>query len=215
MTGIDNSDSDTHEDNFQDAAIISAGTDDGADEGWFLFSNDNSAAEPGTKTNNSIQFALSTKGDRDSNENRVQSKTVVEKTGLDVGTWYHVVATYDGRNMRLFVNGVEEAVNSTGQKDAVDYPEDDDNHGGVTIGRFKDSDENSLFKGNISDVAIYNRALTGAEIQTHFNSRTSTAYADNVLGDRPTAWYRLNEMTGTTAVDSSGNARDAIRILRP
>lgn len=34
------------------------------------------------------------------------------------------------------------------------------------------------------------------------------SYANAVLADRPIAYYRLNETTGTTAIDSSGNHRD-------
>ena len=31
------------------------------------------------------------------------------QTAIQLGRWYHIVGTYDGVNMRLYVNGKEEA----------------------------------------------------------------------------------------------------------
>lgn len=40
---------------------------------------------------------------------------------------------------------------------------------------------------------------------------TSASYADEVLADSPVGHWRLDDSSGTTAVDSSGNGRDGLR----
>ncbi|MEI6267302.1 MAG: LamG-like jellyroll fold domain-containing protein [Methylococcaceae bacterium] len=74
---------------------------------------------------------------------------------LPLNQWAHLVATYDGRYQRLYVNG-QEVANSK-QNSLIQQSQ-----GVLRIGG------NSLwgeyFKGYIDEVRIYNRALTAAEV---------------------------------------------------
>jgi chitodextrinase len=83
--------------------------------------------------------------------------TLVASSGnLPVGTWYHAAATYDGANMRLYVNGVE--VGSLVKTGALTTS----SSASVNIGR--NPDGSNYMSGVIDDVRIYNRGLTSAEI---------------------------------------------------
>ena len=74
-----------------------------------------------------------------------------------VGSWTHVALTYDGSQLRLFVNGVQVAsAAASGAIQASSSP--------LWIGGNQPYGE--YFNGLIDDVRVYNRALTQAEIQT-------------------------------------------------
>ena len=92
-------------------------------------------------------------------------------TGADVGlngtaalplnTWSHLALTYDGTMLRLFVNGVQ--VNSLPVTDGITATS-----GVLRIGG--NSVWSEYYRGLIDDVRIYNRALSGTEIQTDMNT---------------------------------------------
>lgn len=75
---------------------------------------------------------------------------------LSTGTWYHVVGTYDGTNLRLYINGV---LSDTSPKTGAVA----DSSIGVTIGQYGDAD--NKFSGVIDDVRVYSRALTATEVK--------------------------------------------------
>jgi hypothetical protein len=87
--------------------------------------------------------------------------TVQGTTPVKMGTVYYVVGTYDGTTLRLYVNGVlENSAVTAYQQATATQP-------GFTIGA-----RNSVGYANasIQDVAIYNRALSAQEIQTHYHN---------------------------------------------
>jgi len=71
--------------------------------------------------------------------------------------WYFVGGTYDGVNMRVYVNGVDTTSGSPTQ-DPISH-----NVGGVTIGKASWYD-GQFFEGVIDEVRIFNRTLSGSEI---------------------------------------------------
>jgi hypothetical protein len=75
-------------------------------------------------------------------------------TGVAPNNWSFVVGTYDGSTMRLYVNGTFQA--SSNQTLNIGTGE-------VSIGGW--NSQNLWFNGIIDEVRIYNRALSGAEIQ--------------------------------------------------
>jgi hypothetical protein len=84
--------------------------------------------------------------------------TAVAGTGrVTPNTWTHIAATYDGKLLRLYKNGVEiaEAALATGAVQS-NRPL---RFGGNSVW-------NEWFKGAIDEMRIYNRALSPAELQT-------------------------------------------------
>jgi hypothetical protein len=73
--------------------------------------------------------------------------------------WYNVAGTYDGINMKLYVNGV--LINSKAQTGTLAT-----NSATAKIGTFQGANYN--FTGKISNTLIYNRALTESEIQQNY-----------------------------------------------
>src|SRR5919108_857004 len=57
------------------------------------------------------------------------------------------------------------------------------------------------WSGGIDEVAIYNTALTAAQIESHYYAARDMT---PLLNDRPLAYYRMNELAGTSAADTSG-----------
>jgi len=78
------------------------------------------------------------------------------------GQWYHVVGTYDGAEMRLYVNGKLSAT-STAQKGPIDYPP----KAFYEIGAYHDKDEYFRLKGMIHEVRVWRRVLSADEVKRH------------------------------------------------
>jgi hypothetical protein len=82
-------------------------------------------------------------------------------TAIVAGQTYHVVGTYDGTAFNLYVNGILEGTSiSVYQPASATQP-------GFTIGSRNGW---SAAPSNIQDVALYSRALTPQEIQSHYQS---------------------------------------------
>jgi len=95
-------------------------------------------------------------------ENSRSTARVTSKTKAQPGQWYHIAvlrSTFDDR--KLFVNGVEEDVAELSSAGAPRFQ--DVAFLGTIAGEIK-AEKLPLFKGALSDVILYNRALTGEEI---------------------------------------------------
>ncbi|MCK6501264.1 MAG: LamG domain-containing protein, partial [Nitrospira sp.] len=84
---------------------------------------------------------------------------VAAKSPIETGRWHYVVATYDGNQMRLYVDGKEEG-SSTAQSGDILYPE----QGRYALGGFIDDNEKHLLQGALQEVKIYARVMDPAEI---------------------------------------------------
>jgi hypothetical protein len=82
-------------------------------------------------------------------------------SNLSNNTWYHLVATYDGSDMRLYVDGKE--VNSTSTSGDVSTSA---NHLG--IGRAIGAAD-SFFDGQIDEVKVFGYALTQHQVRSLHN----------------------------------------------
>ncbi|MBL9135193.1 MAG: immunoglobulin domain-containing protein [Verrucomicrobiales bacterium] len=120
-----------------------------------------------------------------------------------VGSWYHVVATYDGTTATLYVNGT---VAGTGTPPSY-VPSAG---GSMFIGGRSDS--SFWWNGQADEVAVYGKALTATEINDHYKNGTSAApttpYQQLVLAGQPLVYYRLNEpaYTAPTTLPVAKNA---------
>ena len=88
------------------------------------------------------------------------SYNVAYTTGLDLNKWYHTMATDDGTNVKLYVNG--ELVKTQASATST-------TNGTMTckVGSWPTS--NTSFAGDIPVVKIYNRALTAQEVASNYN----------------------------------------------
>ncbi|MEI2610278.1 MAG: LamG-like jellyroll fold domain-containing protein [Candidatus Promineifilaceae bacterium] len=120
-------------------------------------------------------------------------------TPIANGVWYHAAATYDGTTWRLYLNGNLEATLIVGQPVRADSIQ----HaaiGGALNSTGGTSGFSGYFDGIIDEARIWDSARSQATIVSTMNSQLSTPQAG--LAGR----WGLNEGTGTTTADSSGNA---------
>jgi len=90
-------------------------------------------------------------------------------TSLTNGIWYFVVATYDGTNLKMYINGVLETTQPHSTAGNIKYISDSI----VSIGNRSVYYIGEYANGKISNVQIYNRALTESEITQNFNAHKS------------------------------------------
>jgi hypothetical protein len=105
-----------------------------------------------------------------------------------VGNWYHVVVVWDGSVGTMYVNGVLAATSA-----ATTFVANPD--GAFAIGTRSGGD--FVWAGDADEAAIYNVALTPAQIAAHYSSGTTgtPVYDTAVLADSPVGYWRLNEPT--------------------
>ncbi len=92
--------------------------------------------------------------------------SLVNTSTLTAGNWYHIVGTYDGSDMRIYLNGSEES--NTSKTGSISTSADP-----IEIGRYY---QNSSFAyaDQIAQPRIYNRALTAEEVQRNYNAGKNT-----------------------------------------
>lgn len=111
-------------------------------------------------------------------------------TDISLNTWMHITATYSGSELKLYVNGVEDATA------AVTTPMVASNQS-LCIGEgsmWKDR----RFTGKISDLRLWNVAKTQAEIAVDMTSALTGIEAGLVAG------WKMNEGVGATVADITG-----------
>jgi RHS repeat-associated protein len=79
---------------------------------------------------------------------------------LTVGVWHHLVGTYDGATVRIYVDGVLSA--STAYAGSINNPASPF----VWIGR--NAVNSTYFNGSIDEVAIYGTTLSAARVAAHY-----------------------------------------------
>ena len=125
------------------------------------------------------------------------SGNVYSTTTLNDGKWHFMTATWDGSNVRVYVDGsLENSATLTGTLN--------NSQNNMYIGAY--SDDDNYLDGNLANVAIWNRALSSDEI----NSVMWKSYATLDAGEKDglQAWYALDDINGTNVPDSSGNGYD-------
>ncbi|MCH7547125.1 MAG: hypothetical protein IID30_12065, partial [Planctomycetes bacterium] len=148
-------------------------------------------AEQAIVTKGDIAYRLERDGSTDMLKFTVDgltTNTVVQgSVSVNDGLWHHVAGVYDGSELLLYIDGVEDnAVTATGTMDT--------NNSAVYIGA-NAAVGGRNFNGAMNDVYIHNYALTPSTIQS--------------LAVKPQlGWWKLDESSGTTASDSGPNANN-------
>jgi len=148
------------------AGIISAVQDNGSfEKGWVLCTRKERFA-----------FAVSTVGADDGNGRLTYLESTVS---YKPGVLYHVVGTYDGAEMRIYVNGAL-AGSTRAQSGNINYPP----QAFYDIGSFHDDNDRVGLIGSIAEVRVYGRTLRESEVRAHFAAPPTPAPVP------PTATFR-------------------------
>ncbi|MBF0451146.1 MAG: hypothetical protein HQK75_10615, partial [Candidatus Magnetomorum sp.] len=112
---------------------------------------------------------------------------------LEAGKWQHVAVTGDGSNYSCYFNGspVSIILNDS-------YESPPNALGYLYIGKSYNV-ASRVYKGQVDELQIWNRALSNAEIQQNMCQKL-TGSENGLL-----AYYRFDHQTGTTLRDLSGN----------
>jgi len=104
--------------------------------------------------------------------------------------WHHVVATYDGNKLKLYVDAVLiTSKNASGNLKTSSSSTYIGSEGTI-----------NYFDGTIDEVAIYNKDLSQQEISTIYADTPNPDSGDDAL----VSWWKFNENAGNTASDSQG-----------
>ena len=117
------------------------------------------------------------------------SPGIYGKTELQQGRWYHVAGTYDGSQMRLYIDGVEEKelVDSTGGAIDGKWSGNIGTPAGDVL-QLKYASESLI--GGIDEIVLLNRALTASEIKEMMSGALSTTAVD-ASGKLTTTWAAI------------------------
>ncbi len=123
-------------------------------------------------------------------------------------TWHHVVGTYDGTNLRIYVDSVLE--NTTVFAGTIANPSA---NGYLTIGGRMTA--GSEWNGWIDEVAVYEKALSADRVLAHYEAGF-LGFDSNTTGGRILDVLRLHDPDGAEDLTLSGNEiTDALRTSGP
>lgn len=110
---------------------------------------------------------------------------------LETNRWYHVAGTYDGSNLKIYVDGVLQG--TTPANISIG------NTGSLSIGYHNMTDWEYFVDGIMDEIRIWNVARTQNEIQANMY-RTLIGNEPGLVG-----YWRLDEGSGQVVVDYSNN----------
>jgi len=122
-------------------------------------------------------------------------------TPIPTGEWHFVTVTLEANFVTFYLDGVQDGIPQA-------YPWANNSNGAnYRIGDFIPFDSgNGFLKGSLDELVIWNKALTGGEISTLFNTGTGIqSYAN--FDDMVAGWH-FNSLTGTLVPDFTGNGYD-------
>jgi len=101
-------------------------------------------------------------------ENGAALTYLTDPSSFTLNTWYNLTASYDGTKMKLYVNGQLKAESAI-QSGRIVYP----SSGWLTIGQYKDSDEDFRHNGSLDEIKLWERTLTNQEVLDLYTSSTT------------------------------------------
>ncbi|OFZ17205.1 MAG: hypothetical protein A2X86_01780 [Bdellovibrionales bacterium GWA2_49_15] len=116
----------------------------------------------------------------------------------DNGLWHHIVGTYDGSNLKVYVDGI--------LKQTAAYTGAITTSGGALHLGARDDLWITNLNGNMAEAAVYNYALSPGQISAHYDAGVGIFYPNNILAWRPSAFWRFDEKAGNSLIDLSPNA---------
>tara|TARA_X000001036_G_scaffold436220_1_gene478940 strand:+ start:273 stop:3695 length:3423 start_codon:yes stop_codon:yes gene_type:complete len=116
----------------------------------------------------------------------------ISPTFLSENTWSQVATTYDGQDLKVYVNGVMIYQIAL----SIDINQNDQS---TVIGNCSSPHDDRWLKGNIDETSIWNIALTQEQIQSQMNHEL-TGTEEGIVG-----YWNFNDGEGSTLTDLSGN----------
>ncbi|MEI8047237.1 MAG: LamG-like jellyroll fold domain-containing protein [Bacteroidota bacterium] len=114
---------------------------------------------------------------------------------LSTGVWTHVAGTYDGTNLKLYLNG---ALIASSAPSAVLFS---------PSGNFDFSDNTEFLDGKLDELRVWNYARSEQQIRENMHL-TLSGSETGLLN-----YWQLNEGSGTTAHDYTGNCNGTLTGL--
>jgi hypothetical protein len=146
--------------------------------GWLIFQG-NSRLSSG----HGLQFGLyNTSGD-------TGSTFLTSDFTVNTNAWYHVVGTYDGSSVVLYLNGESSSSSATS-------PIRPNGRNPMMFG-LRGGGTQAYLPGKIDEAAFYTNSLSAAQILAHFQAGTNAApsvpYPQVILNDNPVGYWRFDE----------------------
>lgn len=151
--------------------------------GYMVAVQDNGAFEKGWLIGTrwkAFSFALSSDGADDGDGLLTYLNSA---NTYDVNEWHHVVGTYDGKEMKIYVDGKLEGTSSV-QSGVINYPD----RIFFSMGAYKDDNEDFVHKGMIDEVRLYDRALSEKEVS---NNLKAEGLAVEAAGKLSLTWGQI------------------------
>ncbi len=122
---------------------------------------------------------------------------------IDTQQWYHVVGTYDGTNINIYVDGALGGSTPLASELRANTNSDVP----LTFGARADGVSGFFtYAGQIDEAAVYDVALSPAQILAHYqagtNAAPATPYSQVILNDAPAGYWRFNEPADPPAVNA-------------
>ncbi|KKN16944.1 hypothetical protein LCGC14_0971020, partial [marine sediment metagenome] len=131
---------------------------------------------------------------------------ITTSTEVDINTWTHIIVTYNSsataNDAIIYINGTvvaqTESATPAGTRET-------DVGSGLTIGNY--STDAFTFDGTIDEMRLYTRILGQSEVTSNYlkgrGGNPQPLSKTSLVG-----WWKMDEGTGATAGDSSGNDND-------
>ena len=109
---------------------------------------------------------------------------LLSRQPVELGRWHHLVATYDGRRMRLYVDGRLES-ESLEQSGPVNWPPTTT----ISLASYHDDDEHHPLIGGLHSVQLYGEAIDETDVSNLFEEHAGTfpepSSPDDEIAARP------------------------------
>jgi len=119
---------------------------------------------------------------------------------MSSGTWYHIATVHNGTSLDIYINGIKQGATITVVAPSTQIGNN------FKIGEYF-SPVGYLWNGQLSNVAVFNTALSTANIETIYNSGKPSDL-NTFSGTAPVAWWQLGSNssfnTNWTCLDEIG-----------
>jgi len=118
------------------------------------------------------------------NDSYFNSKVSNLSTYVSANSWFHVAASWDGTDSKIYINGIERNSWTPTQPPTYTISGWRDN---FIIGRRADSISGSFY-GELSNIAFWNSGLTPTQVETIYNNGSP----NDISSLSPVSWWKLN-----------------------